>query len=67
MNPPTPAAPQVARTLPSAFDFHHSTSGAFQDTNLAARTYRCLQERGFLPPLPCKHHPLQFIQRCVAQ
>ncbi|KAJ6755903.1 hypothetical protein OIU79_028334, partial [Salix purpurea] len=64
MNPPAPAAPQVARTLPSAFDFHHSTSGAFQDTNFAARTinppYRMpFQERGFLPPLLCENHQLQ--------
>ncbi|KAJ6755902.1 TRANSCRIPTION FACTOR DP [Salix purpurea] len=57
-------AAAVARTLPSAFDFHHSTSGAFQDTNFAARTinppYRMpFQERGFLPPLLCENHQLQ--------
>jgi hypothetical protein len=37
INHPIPAAPEVARTLPSTFNFHQSTSGTFQDTNSAAR------------------------------
>ncbi|KAJ6871096.1 hypothetical protein NC652_036692 [Populus alba x Populus x berolinensis] len=37
INPPILAAPEVARTLPSPFNFHQSTSGTFQDTDSAAR------------------------------